>query len=70
LGKLIIGSILVIVFLQWCSSERTSILDPTGNGYDQGYRRGLEDGRSNTCNEVLRIGSEFYTLLRRSQVCY
>ena len=69
MDKLIIGSILVIVFLQWCSSERTSILDPIGNGYDQGYRRGLEDGRTNTCNDLYRINSDYYTFLRERRIC-
>jgi hypothetical protein len=70
LGKLIIGSILVIVFLQWCSSERTSILDPAGFGYDRGYESGLEDGIQSTCYDVRRISSEFHTLLRERRVCY
>ena len=43
-GRVILGIMFLLLLLRWCSSESTSILDPTGSGYEAGYDEGYEDG--------------------------
>ena len=69
-GRVILGIMFLLLLLRWCSSESTSILDPTGSGYEGGYDEGYEDGIADTCILAASVSQRFYIVLREQRICF